>query len=220
MAFEVEKEQIERVLDLAGLVSLTDHDSIRAPSLLRLATETAEIPLSMEWTVPYCGSMFHLGIHNLPVGHAPNLAAALNRHTHKPSGQQVTELLAALHAFPEVLIVFNHPLWDLCGVGPERYSLHVEEFLRQNGAFLHAFEINGMRKWAENKRVIPLAERWERPVVSGGDRHACEPSATVNLSNARSFEEFVHEIREERRSHILLMQQYVDPMCVRVAHAV
>lgn len=220
LAFELEKNQIENGLDLAALVSLTDHDSIQAPSLLRLATETAEMPLSMEWSVPYCGSMFHLGIHNLPVTHAQDLVAALDRYTQDPTVQPVTELLAALHDFPDVLIVFNHPWWDLCGVGPQLHARCLEQFMQQNNAFLHALEINGMRKWQENKQVIPLAERWGQPIVSGGDRHTCEPSATINLSNARSFAEFVHEIREEQRSHILLMQQYDDPMCVRVAHAV
>ncbi|MGA7706741.1 MAG: hypothetical protein WCD77_03050 [Acidobacteriaceae bacterium] len=220
LAFEVEKEQIERCLDLAALVSLTDHDSIQAPSLLRLASETAEVPLSMEWTVPYCGSVFHLGIHNLPVEHAHDLTQALERYTQNPQSVDVAELLAALHSFPEVLIVFNHPLWDLGGLGAERHANCLDTFMLRNGSFLHALEINGMRKWEENKRVVPLAERWRLPIVSGGDRHACEPSANVNLSHARSFAEFVHEIRTEQRSHILFMEQYADPMCVRVAHAV
>jgi hypothetical protein len=221
LAYEVEKDQIERKLDLAALVSLTDHDSIQAPSLLRLASETAEVPLSTEWTVPYeCGSVFHLGIHNLPVAHAHDLTQALERYTRAPRAAKATELLAALHSIPEVLIVFNHPLWDLGGLGAERHAVCLNTFMQQNGTFLHALELNGMRKWDENKRVIPLAERWGLPIVSGGDRHACEPSATVNLSHAKSFAEFVDEIRNAQRSHILFMQQYADPMCVRVAHAV
>ena len=220
LALEVERDQIERELDLAALVSLTDHDSIQAPSLLRLGSETAEVPLSMEWTVPYCGSVFHLGIHNLPLEHAHDVTKALEQYTQSPHTLQVTELLAALHSFPEVLIVFNHPLWDLGGLGVERHAVCLQQFLQQNGAFLHALEMNGMRKWDENKRVIPLAERWRLPIVSGGDRHACEPSATINLSHAWSFAEFVDEIRNQQRSHILFMQQYADPMCVRIAHAV
>jgi hypothetical protein len=220
LAFEVEKKQIEDVLDLAALVSLTDHDSIQAPSLLRLATETAEVPLSMEWSVPYDGSVFHLGVHNLPVAHAHDLTQALERYTQNPRTADVTGLLATLHSFPQVLIVFNHPLWDLGELGGQRHAICLEQFLQQNSEFLHAFELNGMRKWDENKRVVPLAERWGLPIVSGGDRHACEPSATVNLSQAQSFAEFVDEIRNQQRSHILFMQQYTDPMCVRVAHAV
>ncbi len=221
LAYEVERNQIQRDLDLAALVSLTDHDSIQAPSLLRLASDTAEVPLSMEWTVPYaCGSVFHLGIHNLPVAHAHDLTQALEQYTHNPRPADATELLAALHSFPEVLIVFNHPLWDLGGLGAERHSICLDTFMRQNSTFLHAMEINGMRKWDENRQVFPLAQRWSLPIVSGGDRHACEPSANINLSHAQSFPEFVDEIRTQQRSHILFMQQYADPMCVRVAHAV
>jgi hypothetical protein len=220
LAFEVEKKQIEDVLDLAAMVSLTDHDSIQAPSLLRLANETAEVPLSMEWSVPYDGSVFHLGVHNLPVEHAHDLTQALEQYTQNPRTAEVTGLLATLHSFPEVLIVFNHPLWDLGELGGQRHAICLEQFLQQNSEFLHAFELNGMRKWDENKRVVPLAERWGLPIVSGGDRHACEPSATVNLSQAQSFAEFVDEIRNQQRSHILFMEQYTDPMCVRVAHAV
>jgi hypothetical protein len=220
LAFEVEKEQIERGLDLAALVSLTDHDSIQAPSLLQLARETAEVPLSMEWTVPYGGGVFHLGVHNLPVAHAHDLTKALEQYTQKPRIAEVTELLSGLHSFADVLIVLNHPFWDLGGLGAERHAVCLNQFIQQNSAFLHAFEINGMRKWDENKRVVPLAERWGLPMVSGGDRHACEPSATVNLSHAQSFAEFVEEIRNQQRSHILFMQQYADPMCVRIAHGV
>jgi hypothetical protein len=220
LAFEVERNQIEDVLDLAAMVSLTDHDSIQAPSLLRLASETAEVPLSMEWTVPYAESVFHLGIHNLPVEHAHDLTQALEQYTQKPDTMEVTELLAALHSFPEVLIVFNHPFWDLAGFGAQHHAVCLEKFLQQNSAFLHAVEMNGMRKWDENKRVAPLAECWSLPIISGGDRHAFEPSAMLNLSHAQSFVEFVDEIRKQQRSHVLFMQQYTDPMCVRVARGV
>lgn len=74
-AFDVERNQIENQLGLASLVSLTDHDSIHAPSLLRLATETAEVPLSLEWSVPICGTIFHLGVHNLPGDQAEEITA-------------------------------------------------------------------------------------------------------------------------------------------------
>jgi len=37
-------------------------------------------------------------------------------------------------------------------------------------------------------------------LVSGGDRHGVEPNANINLTNATSFTEFVHEIRRKRRA--------------------
>jgi len=53
------------------------------------------------------------------------------------------------------------------------------------------------------------------PLISGGDRHCCEPNANVNLTNAGSFAEFVQEIREDQRSAVLFLTQYRDPISVR-----
>lgn len=215
-AFQVERDQIEDRLDLSSLVSLTDHDSIEAPALLRRSEKTGETPLSLEWSVPFGKTYFHLGIHNLPSARAHQIAADLDRFRRDCPHCPLTEQLALLHAIPDVLIVLNHPFWDQAGLGASTHALLLDRFLVQNNEFLHAFELNGMRTWQENKKVGPLAERWQRPIISGGDRHACEPSATVNLSNAQSFAEFVHEIRVEQRSHVLFMPQYLEPMCVRV----
>jgi hypothetical protein len=38
-----------------------------------------------------------------------------------------------------------------------------------------------------------------------------EPNANINLTNATSFTEFVHEIRRERMSNVLFMPQYANP---------
>ncbi len=220
LAFDLERDQIENVLGLASLISLTDHDSIEAPCLLRRAEETAEVPISFEWSVPFGETVFHLGIHNLPGDQAQQIFADLESFTQKSSGHTVTELLARLHELPDVLIVFNHPMWNMYGFGFDQQTQHVEKFLEKNIEFIHAFELNGMRHWDENKKIGPLAERWQRPLISGGDRHGCEPNANVNLSNARSFAEFVYEVRYEQRSHVLFMEQYTHPMFVRVVRSV
>jgi hypothetical protein len=91
--------------------------------------------------------------------------------------------------------------------------------LRECLPWLHAFELNGTRRWAENAAVLDLAAAWSRPVISGGDRHACEPSACVNLTDAGSFAEFVAEIRDGRSS-ILFMPQYREPMPLRMLEAI
>ena len=52
--------------------------------------------------------------------------------------------------------------------------------------------------------------------ISGGDRHGIEPNANINLTNATSFTEFVHEIRYEGRSHVLFMPQYAEPWKHRI----
>jgi hypothetical protein len=215
-----ERAQIENTLGLASLVSLTDHDSVEAPLLMRQSKTSARVPASLEWSVPFGRTIFHLGIHNLPPEQVQQIAAELDVFTQRSSDRTVTELLAWLHSMPDVLIVFNHPFWNMYGFEMEEHAQHLDGFLQRNIEFIHAMELNGMRRREENKRVIPLAERWRRPLISGGDRHACEPNANVNLSDAQSFAEFVHEIRYEQRSHLLFLPQYLEPMCVRVIRSV
>jgi hypothetical protein len=38
-----------------------------------------------------------------------------------------------------------------------------------------------------------------------------EPNANINLTNATSFTEFVHEVRREKKSDVLFMPQYAEP---------
>jgi hypothetical protein len=110
-----------------------------------------------------------------------------------------------------VLVVFNHPMWDLYLIGEERHQFLVNEFLQKNGKYLHALELNGLRNWEENRAVRRLAERWNMLLISGGDRHGVEPNANLNLTNAANFTEFVHEIRREKKSDMLFMPQYAEP---------
>ena len=216
LAYDLELRQIEK-LDLAGMVSLTDHDSITAPMLLRTVPSARQIPVSVEWSAPYGGMQaFHLGIHNLPSARAMQWMSALEDFTERPSDTRLTELLSSLHAEPNVLVVFNHPLWDLYLIGKEKHQFLVNEFLQKNGAFLHALELNGLRHWDENRAVRRLAEQWNMTLVSGGDRHGVEPNANINLTNAASFTEFVHEIRRERRSNVLFLPQYAEPWKHRI----
>ena len=60
LAFELESNQIEGDLELMSLVSLTDHDSIGAPSALRQLPDPVQIPFAVEWSVPFEGAVFHL----------------------------------------------------------------------------------------------------------------------------------------------------------------
>lgn len=65
LAFDLESEQIAK-LDMDSMVSLSDHDNIKAPVLLRSILRSGPIPVSVEWTVPLGAQSFHLGVHNLP----------------------------------------------------------------------------------------------------------------------------------------------------------
>ena len=215
LAYETERNQIENTLGLRSLVSLTDHDNIEAPMLLRTVPETAQTPVSLEWSVPFAGTIFHLGVHNLPSCKAYAILDDLTGYTRNPDDQRLCELLAMLDAFPDVLLVFNHPLWTQTCVGVHRDGQALDRFLTCAGEFLHAFEINATRSTKENNRVGQLAEQWQRPLVSGGDRHGCAASGALNLTGAETFCEFVCEIRQEQRSHVLLMPQYTEPVSMR-----
>lgn len=216
LAYDLERGQIENKLGLNAFVSLTDHDSIQAPLLLRAVPATGHIPISLEWTAPFGGDQaFHFGIHNLPGDKAAEWVQTLTEYTAHPSETRLTELLEALHALPDVLIIFNHPAWDLYLIGRDKSARRVNDFLARNRQFIHALELNGLRNWEENRRVKRLSEKWKMLLIAGGDRHGCEPNANVNLTNAATFTEFVHEVREGR-SHVMFMPQYAEPWKHRV----
>jgi hypothetical protein len=198
------------------MVSITDHDNINAPMLLRTVPSARQIPVSVEWSAPYGEQSFHLGVHNLPSAKANKWMATLSDFTANPSDARFTEILQALHEEPNVLVVFNHPLWDLYLIGAEKHQFLVNQFLHKNGNFLHALELNGLRNWDENRAVRQLAEQWNMLLISGGDRHGVEPNANLNLSNTASFTEFVHEIRREKKSDMLFMPQYAEPWKHRI----
>ena len=219
LAFDLESGQIQK-LGLQSLVSLSDHDNIKAPMLLRTVAAARHIPVSVEWSVPYgADQSFHLGIHNLPSESGQAWMETFEDCTENPSDRKVHSILAALHALPNVLIVFNHPAWDLYMIGAARHQALIRQFMLENGEFIHALELNGLRRWQENRQVKAMAREWDKLLISGGDRHGMEPNANINLSNATSFTEFVHEVRYEGKSHVLFMPQYAEPYKHRLLQA-
>jgi hypothetical protein len=215
MAYDLESRQIQR-LGLNSLVSITDHDTIEAPMLLRTVPSSRHIPLSLEWSVPYGQTIFHLGIHNIPSKDGMEWMKRFETFTAEasktvPSTQdndrKLLGMLRELHESPQVLIIFNHPLWDLHKVGPSHLT-EVKRFLVEAGDSIHAIELNGLRHVRENKEAAELARETGHLVISGGDRHGLEPNANINLTSAASFTEFVEEIRVGRMSHVHFMDQY------------
>ena len=215
-AFELESQTIETNFGLSPLVSLSDHDNIEAGLHLRMLEPTHDAPISVEWTAPFEQTVFHLGIHNLPVARAKDWMAALQEYTKGPSEPKLGQLLAGLHACPSVLIVLNHPHWSAENIHPDAHRRCLKTFLEKYRPLLHALELNGLRSRRENSETLALGESLGMPVISGGDRHGCEPNAALNLTRATTFESFVWEIREQRRSEIVLMPQYFDPLPLRL----
>lgn len=215
-AYSLEFNQI-RSLGLAPIVSLTDHDDLQAPLSLQAMETSPHIPISVEWTVPFRNTFFHLGVHNIPPGRARATMDCLKGFTERPLESELSVVLAALHAEPGMLTVFNHPLWDETGIGEQRHRAAAIALLSEYGQYLHAIELNGLRPWRENSSVLRLARDWGKPVISGGDRHVVEPNATLNLTSAGSFAEFASEIRSGW-SDVLLASHYRIPHTARVMH--
>jgi hypothetical protein len=215
-AWLTEKYQIEDVLGLNALVSLSDHDNIEAGTMLSVSEPGKGIPISVEWTVPFRETYFHIGVHNLPTFEAPAWMDRLKAFTSNPVEDSLAAIFDALHANPSTLLVFNHPMWDEKPIGAGLHRSLVAEFWEGYGQFLHAMELNGLRPWVENDSVAALARACGVPLISGGDRHAREPNACINLTNATTFSEFIDEIRNDRWSDILFMPHYRENFKVRI----
>ncbi len=215
-AFDLERTQIEQQLGMDGLVSLTDHDDIEAPMHLHVLSEMKHVPISVEWTVPFGTSFFHLGIHNLPVDHAKSIMDVLRAYTANPDEDTLPGIFDMLTGYPNVLVVLNHPLWDEPCIGADAHRNLLLLFTARFRQWLHAAELNGLRYWAENKGVIEYAAENRLPLISGGDRHGCEPNGNVNLTNARCFNGFVDEVRNDGVSKILFLNHYREPVKLRL----
>jgi hypothetical protein len=208
-AWEVEAGQIRARLRLRPLISITDHDNLDACAELRALN--VEVPYSLEWTLPYGETVFHLGVHNLPEGDARALLGAMTRCDET----RLAALLAELDAMAGVLVVLNHPLSNELKSDMATHVRLLRRFLSEHGRRLHALELNGLQPAGHNWRVARMAAELKLPVVSGGDRHCLEPSANVNLTGARTFGEFVEEIRVEKRSRVLFLPQYRESIPCR-----
>lgn len=215
-AFRLEREQI-RGLGLDALVSLTDHDNIEAPVSLQVMEECRGVPVSVEWTVPFGPSFFHLGVHNLSAAEARLFHQEMEFYRKTPHEKLLGDLLHELAARPRTLIVFNHPLWDEAGIGAERHLESARAFLRRFGRHIHALELNGFRPWHENRRVLAFAAAAGKPLISGGDRHTTEPNSLLNLTNAGTFAEFAEEVRAGW-SQVLILNHYRRSFGLRVLH--
>jgi hypothetical protein len=213
--YESEKAQIENLVGLRALVSLTDHDDIEASVRLQ-STTRAHLPISLEWTMPFGEqAFFHVGVHNIPPSRSVDISRELAEYTQKPEASRLPELLEMLGEFPETLLVLNHPLWDIEFAGHKRHEATLLSLTELHGDRFHALEVNGYRRWRENQRVIQLAESLGLPIIAGGDRHGRDANAVLNFTRSETFDDFVSEIRVAKTSDVVLMPDYVEPLLAR-----
>ncbi|MGH9447485.1 MAG: PHP domain-containing protein [Terriglobia bacterium] len=211
-----ETSQIEEHLGLAALVSITDHDTIAAALSLRQQPGAASsIPISVEWSIPFAGNTFHVGVHHLPPARSIEIMEELSRCTAEPAEDRVSDLLGILDGFPETLLVLNHPYFDFARMGAAKHQASVQQFLRRYRTWIHALELGGIRPWRENQKVLRMAEEYDLPIVAGGDRHGCRPNGVLNLSQAENWGDFAAGIRANRRNDILLLPACEEPVRLR-----
>ncbi len=121
-AYELERGQIEEVLGLSALVSLSDHDNIDASSRLRVLPEFSDVPISIEWTIPSKKATSTWG--SQPAGAGWLLGdgrfGGLHRAT-EPA--RLKQLFAYLNGFEGVLVVFNHPKWNMPLLPAQPFSI-------------------------------------------------------------------------------------------------
>ena len=215
-AWNLEASQIRHSLHMDALVSITDHDTIEGCQRLRLLRATRHCPLSVEWTVPFRAAIFHLGVHNMPPEEATAMMARMAEVTQTGGEENIAALLDWICATPETLVVLNHPLFDEAHIGAQAHQDCAVAFTALNSHFIHAMELNGLRPWKENRGALQLASRFELPVISGGDRHGREANACINLSNAARLDEFISEVRHDRRSEVLFLRTYREPFRMRI----
>jgi hypothetical protein len=219
-ACRLEERQIEAQFQLPSIVSITDHDDIRAGTLLQVLDRFRHAPISTEWTMPFAETFFHLGVHNILRRDASAIMQELTEFTLSPRDEKLAGILGMLRSYPDILVVLNHPLMDEKGIGRCQHAEILGRLLSRHGASFDALEVNGLRCWKENQQVVRLAQQTGLPVISGGDRHGLEPNAILNLSQATTLVEFVHEVRYKRMSHVVFMSQYQWPLKLRLLRTI
>ena len=192
---EVYELELTRAKDLGWddlLLAITDHDKIAGchelmetrPDLIEKTTISEELSIYFE------GQVIHLGVHGIPREGSDDTHKSLQEMAHKGDHDGIFELLHAKHC----LVIFNHPLWQLKWQGD--FDSALKNFLNRYRWAIHAFEFNGLRRRAENDRVIDLARRYQIPLIGGGDRHTPIASVVMTASReATTYADFVEEVK-------------------------
>ncbi len=141
--------------------------------MLSVSEPGKALPISVEWTVPFRETYFHIGVHNLPAFEAPDWMDRLKAFTANPVEDKLAEIFDALYSNPSTLLVFNHPMWDEKLIGAALHRSLVAAFWKRYGQFLHALELNGR---APGLRTIPS---WLFPGLA-----ACPSSPAVIVTRA------------------------------------
>jgi hypothetical protein len=190
------------------LLALTDHDKIDAClEFMRCRPELEEkTTISQEFSIYIDDQIIHMGLHGIKKEEAHELHAQLQSLAQNFQHDEIFDLLHS----KEVMVIFNHPLWEFRGYGD--FDSVLKKFLKRYRWAIHAFEFNGLRSRLENERVIDLARRYQMPLIGGGDRHV--PLASVVLAGTReasTYAEFIEEVKSGYAS-VICTPAYFIPL--------
>jgi hypothetical protein len=188
--WRMESENARRLGVDRLLLAITDHDEVAGALELRQQNpdHSEHIALGEELSIRFDGHVFHLGVSGLPEDRLHDVSASLHASARLDHLDAVFEELASLGC----LVVLNHPLIIWSGAATEVPALCL---LRRYGWAIAALELNGMRSFAENLRVIELAQHVAKPLVGGGDSHLLMPSGALCASRARTYADFIAEVQ-------------------------
>jgi hypothetical protein len=208
---EVWELELNGVKDLGFndlLIALTDHDKIDACfEFQRLRPDLKEkTTFSEEFSLFIDDQIIHMGIHGIPEHEAQDLHQKLQKLAQEMRHDDIFDLLHS----KDLLVIFNHPLWEFRGFGD--FDSVLKKFLKRYRWAIHAFEFNGLRSRHENERVIDLARRYQMPLIGGGDRHVPVPSVVLaGTREATTFEEFMQEVKDGYAS-VICKPAYFIPL--------
>ena len=66
----------------------------------------------------------------------------------EPTPEVLGGLFEELQSCPQVLVVLNHPLWNLRPIPDSLHLQLLDQFLECWGGYVHALELNGLRNWS------------------------------------------------------------------------
>jgi hypothetical protein len=116
--------------------------------------------------MPFGPTFFHVGVHNMPASDSSGITQQLSSFTANPEICKLKDTLAMLNAYPDILLVLNHPLWDEKGIGLARHAQVLADMLGRYRDYFHALEVNGFRPWNENTKATKLGQqigaRWSQ----------------------------------------------------------
>lgn len=116
----------QRQFELPALISLTDHDDIRAAALCGFSTVTAKYRFQPNGPSPSAPLSFTSVCTTYPE-QSIAIQAELAHFTADPVPENLAGILDRLNSVPDLLVVVNHPLWarkESARTGTSRLSTH------------------------------------------------------------------------------------------------